>query len=211
MTLRCSKQRFFPLKTLSTEEEDSAILHVSSPVTPMTCGKQQNSQRNRPMGRLELNTESVLRSNLVSAGPKTSEYVSRRPWASEFLGCTLTHWLEVDSISTYLVWNSKRLDFIWKTLVSLCVLFHCDSLCFMLGISISDSICLKLHCDNRFFEVLKTRVARSSGSPPYAQKLLQGWVRWCSMSQVPAWDFAWLFFRLFLYISSYICAFLVKR
>ncbi len=28
----------------------------------------------------------------------------------------------------------------------------------------------------RFLQVLKTRLARSSGSPPYAQKLLQGWV-----------------------------------
>lgn len=169
MTLRCSKQRFFPLKTLSTEEEDSAILHVSSPNLLETAKQPTESSD----GSIGTKHQKCLRSNLVSAGPKTSEYVSRRPWASEFLGCTLTHWLEVDSISTYLVWNSKRLDFIWKTLVSLCVLFNCDSCysCWEFHV-VSDWICL-----TRFvFQVLKTRLARSSGSPPYAQKLLQGWV-----------------------------------
>lgn len=124
MTLRCSKQRFFPLKTLSTEEEDSAILHVSSP-NLLETAKQPTESSDESIGTKH---QKCLRSNLVSAGPKTSEYVSRRRWASEFLGCTLT-W--VDSISAYLVWNSKRLDFIWKTLVSLCVLFHCVSLCVM--------------------------------------------------------------------------------
>ena len=149
-------------------------------------------------GSIGTKHQKCLRSNLVSAGPKTSEYVSRRRWASEFLGCTLT-W--VDSISTYLVWNSKRLDFIWKTLVvcfvQLCfIVFHVD----ILGISM---LFQTRYVSSASSQVLKTRLARSSGSPPYAQKLLQGWV--------PAFQtLHGTFFQTFLVIFSYIsCEFFV--
>lgn len=131
MTLRCSKQRFFPLKTLSTEEEDSAILHVSSPVTPVTCGKQRNSQWNRPMGRLELNTESVWGPTWYQRGQK---HPSTCPEGDEHPSSSAAPWLE---LTTYLhisceirnVWILFEKP--WFRCVFCFIVFHVD----ILGIS----------------------------------------------------------------------------
>ena len=62
---------------------------------------------------------------------------------------------------------------------------------------VSDSICFKLQATRlASSQVLKTRLARSSGSPPYAQKLLQGWV--------PASDFAWYIFSDFSVVNFFV-------
>lgn len=198
MTLRCSKQRFFPLKTLSTEEEDSAILHVSSPVTPVTCGKQRNSQRNRPMGRLELNTKSVWGPTWYQRGQK---HPSTCPEGDEHPSSSAAPWLEL----TAYLHISREIRNVWilfeKPWFCLCVLFNCDS-CWHFGnfMLFQTPKCLK-----RFvFQVLKTRLARSSGSPPYAQKLLQGWV--------PAFQtFLVHFFRLFLCIFVHVWWSVIRR